>query len=88
MDSIRTSEVEGTAGARTVLLRTKQAAKMLGVTEGTLCVWRCVKRYPLRYVKVGRAIRYRVSDVEDFLRMRTESGVDAPPAQRRRRSAN
>lgn len=42
---------------------------------GTLAVWRATKRYPdLAYIKVGRAVRYRKSTVEAFIRARTISG--------------
>jgi hypothetical protein len=49
----------------------KEAAEILGVTPGTLSVWRCTRRYPLPYVKVGRAVRYRVADLERFIESRT-----------------
>ncbi len=55
------------------LLTTKQVAKKLGLSYYTIMTWRSVKRYPLKYIKVGRRIRYRLSDVEAFLRERTES---------------
>jgi excisionase family DNA binding protein len=53
------------------LLTTKEVADMLGVSPGTLNVWRCTQRYPLTFIKVGRSVRYRMEDVEDFLRSRT-----------------
>jgi hypothetical protein len=49
----------------------KQAAEILGVTAGTLSVWRCTRRYPLPYVKIGRAVRYRMADIERFIESRT-----------------
>ena len=50
------------------LLQPEEAAKILGVSAGTLGVWRCTKRYPLPYVKLGsRAIRYRLADVMNFI---------------------
>ena len=53
----------------------KIAAEILGVTPGTLSVWRCTRRYPLPYVKVGRAVRYRLADLEKFLSDRTVGAV-------------
>jgi hypothetical protein len=53
------------------LVDEKIAADILGVTAGTLSVWRCTRRYPLPYIKVGRAVRYRLSDLEAFLASRT-----------------
>jgi len=55
------------------LVDEKQAAEILGVTPGTLSVWRCTRRYPLPYVKCGRAVRYRVEDLERFIAERTVS---------------
>ena len=55
------------------LLSSKQAADLLGVQEHTLAVWRCNKRYPLSYVKVGRYIKYRVADLQAFIEIRTVS---------------
>lgn len=54
------------------LLTPEQAAKMLGCAEQTLAVWRTSKRYSLRYVRVGRLIRYKLSDIEAFIEARTE----------------
>ena len=52
------------------LLTPEQVAEHLGVKTGTLSVWRCTKRYPLKFVKVGGAVRYRPKDVDEFLRDR------------------
>lgn len=49
------------------LLTTEVAAKVLGTTPGTLNTWRCVKRYPLAFIKVGRSVRYRRSDLQAFI---------------------
>lgn len=58
------------------LLTESQAAEILCVQPHTLAVWRCTNRYPLKYVKVGRSVRYRLNDIEDFLEARsgTHSG--------------
>lgn len=50
---------------------TNQAAVYLGVEPATLTMWRSTKRYPLRYVKVGRHVRYSKSDLDAFLDKRT-----------------
>ena len=55
----------------------EQVAEMLGVSKQTLAVWRCERRYPLRYVKVGSRVRYRPSDVERFLANRAQAGGEA-----------
>jgi excisionase family DNA binding protein len=56
-----------------VLLTTRQAAKLLRLSENTLEVWRVTKRYPLPYIKVGRAVRYSRASILKFLRSRTEA---------------
>jgi len=48
------------------LLTPQDVADRLGVSTTTLSTWRCTKRYPLPYVKIGRLVRYRVSDVDAF----------------------
>lgn len=57
------------------LLTRNQAAEYLGVKPQTLALWASTKRYKLPYVKVGRSVRYRRSDLEAFLNSRT---VGAP----------
>jgi excisionase family DNA binding protein len=56
------------------LLTEKEVAEILSICPHTLNVWRCAKRYPLQFIRVGRHIRYRASDVEAFLRSRTVPG--------------
>ncbi len=50
-----------------LLLTPTQVSEFLGVTIGTLSVWRCTGRYPLNFIKVGRRVMYRQSDVENFI---------------------
>lgn len=54
----------------TPFLAPKQAAEYLGVSTGTLEVWRSNKRYPLPYYKIGRLVKYRQSDLDAFLESR------------------
>lgn len=50
------------------LMTDVQAAQRLGVSPGTLRIWRCTNRYPLPYVRLGeRSIRYRPEDIEQFI---------------------
>ena len=60
------------------LLDTAAAAAYLGVAVATLETWRCTQRYALKYVKVGRYVRYRQSDLDAFIASR----VVAPKAVR------
>ena len=60
------------------LLDEKQAAEHLTVSPGTLSVWRSTGRYNLPFVKVGRMVRYRLSDLDAWLEARSrESGATA-----------
>ncbi|MGY3944283.1 helix-turn-helix domain-containing protein [Aeromonas tecta] len=49
----------------------KQAAEVLDLKVSTLAVWRSTGRYNLPYFKVGRLVKYRVSDLAEFLARRT-----------------
>jgi excisionase family DNA binding protein len=55
----------------TELLSEAEAAVYLGLKPGTLSVWRSTKRYDLPFVKVGRLVRYRRSDLDRWLQSRT-----------------
>jgi hypothetical protein len=55
----------------------KGAADYLGFAEQTLAVWRSTNRYPLPFIRVGRSIRYRLSDLEKFLERGTVGGEAA-----------
>lgn len=59
------------------LLTREQAAEYLGITPRTLAVWACVKRYNLPYVKVGRLVKYRRTDLDAFIDRRTVTQQDA-----------
>jgi predicted site-specific integrase-resolvase len=51
---------------KTTLLTPQDVSNRLGVSITTLATWRCTKRYPLAYLKIGRLVRYRAGDVEAF----------------------
>jgi len=53
------------------LLSQSQAAEFLNVRPQTLSIWRCLGRYHLPYVKVGRLVRYTRADLEKFIESRT-----------------
>jgi predicted DNA-binding transcriptional regulator AlpA len=56
-----------TSTIATKLLTPEVVADQLGLTLHTLAVWRCAKRMPLPYVKLGGRVRYRAADVEAFI---------------------
>lgn len=59
----------------TPLLDTEQAAAHLGVTIGTLNVWRSTGRHRLPYLKIGRNVRYRLADLDAWLEARLRTSV-------------
>lgn len=53
---------------------TKEAANYIGLTKATLEAWRCRGNGP-KFLKLGRAVRYRKKDLDAFLtaRLRTNT---------------
>lgn len=70
-----------------VLLEEKEAAKRLHLACGTLRVWRCERKYPLAFVKIGARVFYREEDIQKFIEARTDPGVTPAPAKKRKRVA-
>ena len=56
------------------LLTPSEAAAYIGVTENTLSVWRCVGRYNIQFVKVGRLVKYRKQDLDSWIESRIHGG--------------
>lgn len=54
---------------RTRLLDVTEAADYLGLSISTLNKWRCYGEGPV-FVKMGRAVRYRVEDLDRYLESR------------------
>jgi hypothetical protein len=52
------------------LIPTREAAEMLGTTEGTLKSWRSRGIGP-KWVKLGTAVRYDVGELLDFIKRNT-----------------
>jgi excisionase family DNA binding protein len=49
------------------LLTPDDVSNILSVSKHTLAVWRSSGRYDLPFIKAGRLIRYRQSDINRFL---------------------
>lgn len=56
-----------------ILLDEKKAAEVLGLSPGTLSVWRSTGRYQVPFIKVGHLVRYRLSDLDAWLESRTRT---------------
>lgn len=53
------------------LMDRKEAAAYIGLKNpGTLAVWHSKRRYNLPLIKVGFSVRYRKSDLDNFLERR------------------
>ncbi len=52
---------------RITLLSRVEAAAYLGVSAQTLAVWASTKKYRLPFIKVGRLVKYKLDDLNDFL---------------------
>ena len=48
------------------MMSRKEAAKFLEVKENTLAIWANTKRYNLPMYKVGKYIKYKISDLQKF----------------------
>jgi excisionase family DNA binding protein len=70
------SSLAAALGPQNDLLDNEQAAAYLGVTPRTLEVWRAVKRHKIKYLKVGRLVRYRRAELDRWLVSRTVGDDD------------
>jgi len=57
------------------LLTPEKVSEILGITATTLSVWRCTKRYALRYLKIGGRVMYRPADIEAFVESRVRGNA-------------
>jgi predicted site-specific integrase-resolvase len=53
-------------------LTRNEAAAFLGVRSVTMKYWAWSGYYKLPYLKIGRFVRYKLKDLEDFVESRTK----------------
>ena len=70
MNNDNTTSNESIVANEDKLLTTEEVAEMLGLNPGTLSVWRSTGRYDLPFVKIGRHVKYRKSDIYAFIESR------------------
>ena len=63
------------------LLNRSEAAHYLGLVEHTLAVWACHKTHEIPYIKIGRNVRYRLSDLDAWLESRTVNNQEKADVQ-------
>ena len=56
------------------LVSTSKAADILGIKEATLTNYRWRNDTRLPWVKMGKTIRYKLSDIEDYIERNTVCG--------------
>jgi hypothetical protein len=61
----------GAVNPELVLLNDVSAGIILDTKQSTLAVWRSTGRYNLPFIKIGKRVRYRLSDLLDFLDKRS-----------------
>jgi predicted DNA-binding transcriptional regulator AlpA len=52
-------------------LNTEETADYLKTSVSTLAIWRTTGRYSIPYIKIGRKVFYRKSELENWLTSRT-----------------
>ena len=58
------------------LLTDSEVAGYLRIEPHTLRVWRSARRHPqLRFVRVGRLVRYKFEDVQSFVNANTQGSA-------------
>ncbi len=57
----------GSGVPRSDLLSRREAAAYLGVAEQTLAVWASTKRVHIPFIKLGKLVKYRKSDLDQFI---------------------
>lgn len=58
-----------------VLLDTQGAAKILNIPAKTITKWRSTGENDIPYIRIGRAIRYKPSDLIAYIERHTVGGV-------------
>lgn len=73
-DAGRSVRLSKSKDGRPELYSTAEAASYLDLKPHTLEVWRSSRRHRIPFIRVGRLIRYRRSDLDEWLKSRA---VDA-----------
>jgi hypothetical protein len=72
------------------LLNPDETAKILDATTATLESWRLKKRKPkkpfpvLPYIKIGGRVKYKMSDIVEFIEKCRINATPEPPPKKRR----
>lgn len=50
-----------------LLLTRKEAARYINFSPATLAAWASTRRHKIKFIKIGNSVRYRLSDLDNFL---------------------
>jgi excisionase family DNA binding protein len=64
------------------LLTPAEVARMLRISKFTLVDWRARRKHGLKFIRLGWQVRYRLSDVENFLNLPARQRDDAERPRR------
>ena len=59
-----------------MLLTQEEVAEVLGVSKGSLEVWRSTGKHGIPFVKVGRLVRYRIDAIAAYVEQQTQAGTE------------
>jgi len=57
-----------------VLATTEEAATLIKINAATLQKWRSTGENNIPFVKIGRSVRYRVTDLRDYVERHVKGG--------------
>jgi excisionase family DNA binding protein len=75
--TVRTTPKDGSSEPGEALLSVAELAAFLGVPVATIYRWRHQRQGPIGY-RIGRHIRYRTRDIEQWLETQRDSHDNAP----------
>jgi excisionase family DNA binding protein len=58
------------------MLTRREAAEYLGIRPQTLASWACNGRYGLRFIKIGKCVRYKIADLDAFVERRAVGAAE------------
>jgi len=69
--------------AMIAMIGREEAAKILGVSPGTLANWQSTGFRRVPHVKIGKRVRYRVGDLEKFIEQNLVNPIEGDGASER-----
>jgi len=58
------------------LVDEEEAAKFLNVSPRSMSKWRSTKEHGIPFVKIGRAVRYSIEDLESYIEKHTHNKAE------------